>query len=306
MKTPSIHQRLADLDGIAHVSELALTATQSRRLRRAYARGLVLRPRLGIYALPSSTVDARRAAAIGGRLAATSALGRHGLWVPDPRVVPAVRFLHVEVSGTYRVEPMACAPLVSVVLWNRHAVGRPLGMQPMLETLRQCAELLPPAQAVAVLDSALRRTTLTRSGLLRAARSWALRTREVAARTDGRAESGTESILRILLADAGITAIPQPRIPTGDHHRADLLIGDRLLIECDSEAHHADPASRRADLRRDLHLQAIGFHVIRVDYRDLVDDPAGVIGLILAVVSRGEHLSAASAWTSDTPPRAPH
>lgn len=306
MHTPSLHQRLANLGGIAHVSELALTETESRRLRRAHARGLVLRPRLGIYALVSTTVDARLAAAIGGRLAATSALDQYGLWVPDPRAIPAVRHLHVEVSGAYRVAPTASMSHPPVLLWNRNVVGRPLGIQPLTETLRQCAELLPPAQAVAVLDSALRRTTLTRSGLSRVARSWQTRARSVVARTDDRAESGTESILRILLADAGVIAIPQPCIPTGDHHRADLLIGDRLLIECDSETYHADPASRRADLNRDMHLQAVGFRVFRVDYRDLVDDPAGVIGMILSVVARGEHLSAASAWSFDTPLPAHH
>jgi len=108
---------------------------------------------------------------------------------------------------------------------------------------------------------------------------------------DGRSESGTESVLRVLLHEAGIPAIPQPPLPLGYRERADLLVGDRLLIECDSDAHHAKPESRKADLRRDAWLTSLGFVVLRFDYSEVFDDPAGVVATVAAIVERGDHLS---------------
>ncbi|UTT62057.1 DUF559 domain-containing protein [Microcella humidisoli] len=96
----------------------------------------------------------------------------------------------------------------------------------------------------------------------------------------------------MLLREAGIQATPQASLPIGDFARADLLVGDRLLIECDSEAHHAEPANRRADLRRDESLMALGFIVLRPDYRQVFDDPAGIVATVAAIVARGDHLSA--------------
>ncbi len=80
-------------------------------------------------------------------------------------------------------------------------------------------------------------------------------------------------------------------MPLGGNQRADLLIGDRLLIECDSEKHHAEPANRRADLLRDESLMALGYVVLRLDYKQVFNDPAGVVAGIAAIVARGDHLS---------------
>ncbi|WP_157985608.1 endonuclease domain-containing protein [Microcella alkaliphila] len=153
------------------------------------------------------------------------------------------------------------------------------------------ATSLPVPFAVAVLDSALKR------GHLRG-REWALfaaqaprAAREVISRVDGRSESGTESVLRVLLQDAGIPATPQPPLPLGYGERADLLVGDRLLIECDSEEHHAKPESRKADLRRDAWLTSLGFVVLRFDYSQVFTDPLGVVETVASVVERGDHLS---------------
>ncbi|KQV26690.1 endonuclease domain-containing protein [Yonghaparkia sp. Root332] len=158
--------------------------------------------------------------------------------------------------------------------------------------LRLAAADLPLPFAVAVLDSAMRVSPLTPVELLMAAQSWRGPAREAAELSDERSDSGTESVLRVLLHQAGIPATPQVPLPTGDLDRADLLVGDRLIIECDSEAHHAEAAHRRADLRRDELLVALGFLVLRLDYRQVFDDPAGAVAVVEAIVARGEHLSA--------------
>lgn len=158
--------------------------------------------------------------------------------------------------------------------------------------LARAANDLPRPFAVAVIDSALRATPLTPVELRFAMASWRPRARAASALADERAESGTESVLRVLLHEAGILATPQAPLPLGGGQRADLLVGDRLLIECDSEAHHADPSNRRADLRRDESLMALGFIVLRIDYRQIFGDPVGVVATISAIVARGDHVSA--------------
>lgn len=115
--------------------------------------------------------------------------------------------------------------------------------------------------------------------------------RRVFALVDGRSESGTESVLRVLLIEAGIPATPQPPLPLGYGERADLLVGDRLLIECDSDEHHAKPENRKTDLRRDAWLTSLGFVVLRFDYSDVFTDPVGVVATVASIVERGDHMS---------------
>ncbi len=286
---PSLVPLLRSWSGIASVRELEATPSQQRALARAASRGALIRVRQGVYAVPDAHPELLRAATIGGQLTGVSALDHHGLWVP-PR--HGDRTLHVEVRVAMTVSPTPSGHGRCRVYWTRERTAPQFGLAPLEAVLARVAEALPLPHAVAVLDSALRCTPLTPVGLQLLAHDWQPAARAAAALADERSESGTESVLRVLLREAGIHATPQPPLPLGDHERADLLIGDRLLIECDSEAHHSKPENRRADLRRDEVLVSLGYFVVRLDYRQVHSDPAGVIATIAAIVARGDHLSA--------------
>lgn len=284
--------------GIASVRELGATPSQQRALARAATRGDLLRVRTGVYSLPDAHADVICAAQVGGRLTGVSALEHHELWFPPS---PSDAELHVEarVAVTVRRE---CARGARVrIHWTREQTNPQFGVAPLSNVLGRAAADLPRPFAVAVLDSALRATPLTPVELQFLATGWRPQARVAAALADERSESGTESVLRVLLREAGIHTTPQAPLPIGDFARADLLVGDRLLIECDSEAHHAEPASRRADLRRDESLVALGYIVVRLDYRQVFDEPAGVVATIAAIVARGDHLSARPTRSRDTP-----
>ena len=284
--------------GIAAVRDLGVTPSHQRALARAASRGELLRVRTGVYALPNAHADIVRAAQIGGRLTGVSALEHHGLWVP-PALADAELHVEARVAVSVRRE---CAEVPRFrIHWTREQTDPQFGVAPLPSVLGRAAADLSRPFGVAVLDSALRSTSLTPAGLLLEASSWRPRARAAAAQTDERSESGTESVLRVLLHEAGIHTTPQAPLPLGGDQRGDLLIGDRLLIECDSEAHHAEPASRRADLRRDESLVALGYIVVRLDYRQVFEDPAGVVATIAAIVARGDHLSARPTQFSDTP-----
>lgn len=281
-----IQNRLRAVGGVASVRELCVTPAEQRELARAAQRGTLIRARRGVYALPELPRDVIRAARLGGRLTGESALEHHGLWVPPSPRSPQ---LHIEVRVAITVADRHPSARIR---WTRERTNPQFGFAPLDAVLAVAAETLPLEQAVAVLDSALRRTALTPAELVVRAASWSPAARRAASLTDCRSESGTESALRVLLALAGIRAVPQPRLPISDHARADLLIGDRLLIECDSEEHHAAPTKRRADLARDSLLVSLGFVVLRFDYRRVFEHPDDVVAEVCAVVERGEHLSA--------------
>ena len=221
-------------------------------------------------------------------MAGVSALSHLGLWTPPGTSARALTVeVHVALSAHLGAEDFVGVR----VCWMRQLPEPQFGVAPLEATLARAANDLPLPFAVAVLDSALRATPLTPVELQFLAAGWRPKARAAAALVDGRSESGTESVLRVLLREAGIHSTPQAPLPIGDVARADLLVGDRLVIECDSEAHHAGSANRRADLQKDESLLALGFIVYRPDYRHVFDDPAGVVATVAALVSRGDHLS---------------
>ena len=48
----------------------------------------------------------------------------------------------------------------------------------------------------------------------------------------------------------------------------DLLVGDRLIIECDSQAHHGE-TNYENDRRRDLAARDLGFTTLRLSYQQI-------------------------------------
>jgi hypothetical protein len=48
----------------------------------------------------------------------------------------------------------------------------------------------------------------------------------------------------------------------------------RLVVELDSRKHHSDPSAFENDRRRDQALIAVGWRVMRVTWRQLIDEPA--------------------------------
>jgi len=104
---------------------------------------------------------------------------------------------------------------------------------------------------------------------------------------DSRSQAGTESIVRVRLRAKRVHALPQAGIRGVGF--VDLLVGDRLVIECDSAAFHDGYTSER-DYDRDLKLVALGYLVIRLKYRHVMHEWDRVEAIILQLVRSGRHL----------------
>ena len=275
-------------DGIATIRELRAAGIRDAEIRTATRRETLVRIRPGVVALPDCDPAVVAAARIGGRLAAASAARIHGFWTPPHGrlVVEVPRGAHVPLTTATVIRGPA-GP-------NRYGVSAPRDL------VGQILRLEPPPIAIAVLDSLMRRSRMTRLEIEDAAAGLPRRLRRLLVLLDLRAESGTESLVRVLLALDGIRAVPQVRVPFRDLERLDLVVGDRLVIECDSRAHHSTPAELDRDNARDLALIALGFLVIRVRYRTAVEDPAGVVAAVRNVVDAGLHLDRTAPSRRDT------
>jgi very-short-patch-repair endonuclease len=70
--------------------------------------------------------------------------------------------------------------------------------------------------------------------------------------------------------------------------RVDFVIGDRLVVEVDSEQYHTDPAKYEGDRRRDAALSILGLRVLRFSYHQIMDEWSTVDRAVMAAVARGD------------------
>lgn len=102
------------------------------------------------------------------------------------------------------------------------------------------------------------------------------------------AGSDSETALHQLLKRAGITDwAPQIEIVDGAFTaRPDVVFEEvGLVVEIDSWTWHADKRSRRADARRQNHLERLGLTVLRFFREDVLHDPGYVLGEIRATLT---------------------
>ena len=98
---------------------------------------------------------------------------------------------------------------------------------------------------------------------------------------DGRAESGLETIARLIALDLGFRVRPQVRF----HRigRVDLLVEDWIVVETDGSAFHDLPLAA-GDRRRDALLAATGRTVLRPGYALIVHDRATLARQLIGAV----------------------
>lgn len=267
---------LATQLGILTTLQLMAGGWTKWQIESAARRGALRRVRPGWFARPQPDPAALAAVAAGGCVSCFSALRLHGAWVPEG-IGAHRRFAEHRGrrGGARRCRPYGAQPPV------RAAVD---GLEVAFRCALRCGS---DEQLVVVIDSLLHRRLATREQLEGWMRSAPMRLRVLLERADARAESGTESMVRLRLRSLRIATRIQVRVMEGV--RVDLLIGDRLVIECDSREHHADAAAYERDRRRDRRLVARGFLVIRLSYRQIHDEWEEVERDLLAIVRAGGH-----------------
>lgn len=243
--------------------------------------GAVVRARNGVYLDPQDDARVREAATLGGRLTCVSELQRRGVFVldrPNTHVhLPANASRHRRPPEGVRrhwggllrrPHPRSCT--VEAIDAVRHAI--------------LCQE---PRASVATIDSALRCGVLRRDDLPELFASLPRRYRVLSRLVDERAESGPESLVRLILRRLGVRFDVQVKIRGVG--RVDFLVEGWLIIECDSEEFHGGWEARRRDLRRDQAAAAMGYTTYRPIAEDIFWNQHLVVDALRGLLGRRRH-----------------
>ncbi|MEV8241906.1 DUF559 domain-containing protein [Microbacterium testaceum] len=270
-----LQARVRALEGVVATTRLLREGTSVDTIAAAVRSGAVLRVRRRWIALPDADARLLSAARGGVTLACSTAAARHGLWVLDQSDVHVAAPAHsgrISVSAGTRVH--RSRPLVP-----RHPEDLVDGVVNVLGVVSGC---LPLEQALAIWDSALNKGLVTLDEMRRYPLKG--RARELAEQATPLADSGLETFLVVRLRWLRQRLCPQAWILG---RRVDLLIGERLVVQVDG-GHHVG-AQREADVRHDALLALNGYHVIRVGYRQMVDDWPSVQLMIVQAIAQGLH-----------------
>ncbi len=227
-----------------------------------------------------------RAVRIGGRLACVSLLALLEVFVLDasrlhvhlPRSMSRLR------SPDDPSRRFAESDRRSVRLhwWPCRADPGSLATVGLIDAVLQAVRCQEPRAAVATLDSILYRGLMTKAEL-RSAFEWLPERYGVIFRLcDGIAESGPETMMRLILRQLNLRYVPQAYI--AGVGRVDFLVEGWLIIECDSKAHHEGWAKQRQDRHRDLAAAAAGYTTLRPLAADLMFDCAAVAAAVRGLV----------------------
>ncbi|MGU3293554.1 type IV toxin-antitoxin system AbiEi family antitoxin domain-containing protein [Williamsia sp. M5A3_1d] len=227
-------------------------ATDSQ-IRRAVAAGDLVRLRPGWYA--RRTADPTVAAAVrsGGVLGCVTALQHHGVWI-----APGHDQIHVRRSKGLR----------AATTTGCRGIGAPpptaTALDPPAYALGCAVRCMSAENWIAACDSVLQLGIAGRADIVAVLGPGG---RHLESRSDGRSQSGTETLVRLRLRALGFEVVVQPEIDGVG--RVDLRVG-KLLIECDSKAHHTSLENYRNDRRRDRAALIRGWLKMRFTYDDVV------------------------------------
>lgn len=244
-------------------------------IRRRLRNGSLTTLRPGWFARPDADPDVVAAVRRGGAMSCVSALRRYGFWV-----APGYDSLHVRASRHHQhLRRDFCRP-----------PGRPLpvtaAVDPIAPALVSAAGCMSEEDWIAVTDSVANTTKTSIADLAAQLPAANRRIENMLAKCDARAQSGTESIVRVRLRARGFHVVIQPAVR--EVGLVDLRLG-RLIIECDSEMHHTSRASYRNDRRRDRKSVVQQLLPMRLTYDDVLYGWDEVLEDIVAVTDRDRH-----------------
>lgn len=264
------------LGGVARTATLQARGVSRHDMRCAVDAGYAVRVRQGWIAVPDADRMLVLAAQHGVVLTCVTQAQRLGLWVHEEH--PGMHVGAAPGSAGGKPEHMH-------VHWARPLMPRhPDALEdPIENVLALVADCEPFEQALAVWESALNHGRVQRGILERMPVKTVAR--ELLAQAVPFHDSGLETYLHPRLRWLRLPIRYQIWIAG---HRVDTLIGDRLVLQIDGATHTG--AQRSEDIRHDAELTLLGYHVIRVGYRQVMEQWHVVQDLIMRAVAQGLHL----------------
>jgi very-short-patch-repair endonuclease len=293
-------RRLAEITSAQRglvTAQQALTEGITRRmLQHRVARGVLIRAEPGVYRMagaPESWEQRVQAAtfAEGGFASHRTAAALWGLDGCRPGVIEVT-------TERWRRRPNSSVRLheTTSLPEEDRATVRGIDVTSIPRTIVDIAAVLPRERVEQALDTHgvdPARVLECAERLFSRGRPWvAVPRRLSAARVgrDGVTPNLFESLLFGILRRAGLP-LPTPQVevrrPDGSLiGRVDWLIEPfHIVLECDSFAFHGQWIRRKADLRRDRQLVALGYRVLRFSWEDLTDYESVVVHDVTGAIS---------------------
>lgn len=273
---------IANHDVYTRDALLAMGMTR-RTIARRLASGELIRVRRDRYVHPDAPEPLKDAVRIGGRLTCLSLLQLNGVFVfTNERVhvhaLAGASRLRSANRSVPRLEPRAVRsqrlhwlPLLE----PDAATGARVSF---VDAVVQAVHCLPPRHAVATIDSALNLGLVSQDDLdaifgAMPRRFWVLR-----GLIDGRAQSGPETLVRLILCALGCEVELQASFDRVGF--VDIVVDDWLVIECDSRQFHSDWQQQVKDRNRDLVMASYGYVTMRLTAADIMYRPADVLAAL--------------------------
>lgn len=254
---------------------LAERGLSRHRIACLVASGHLLRARGGRYLPPDAHPLLVEASRLGGRLDCVSLLSELGVFVRERSG------LHLQFTpGTSRLPPR---PRDVVAHWRNSALDKAALTADLVGALVQACRCQKPRDAVATLDSAMHHGLISEVELAEIFQRLPRRHGALRDLLDPRAESGAETLMRLLFRALGCQVELQTDLPGVG--RVDLIIDGWLVVECDSRAHHADWASQLRDRRRDIAAAGLGYSTIRPVAEDIYFRPEQTLAAMKAILA---------------------
>lgn len=247
-------------------AELLAQGHTRRSIQAALRRGDLFHVRRDRYLAPDAHDLVVRAVRVGGRLTCLSLLESLGVFVlsnehlhvqVSPRA-SRLRSPHDRRKRVSRLHPRG----VKLHWTDVPEMNGASCMVGIVDALTHAVRCQPPRGAVATLDSALHNGLIGRAELAAVFARLPARFDVLRSLVDERAESGPETLVRLLARQLGCDVRLQ--VLFEGVGRVDLLLDGWLVVECDSRAFHADWEQQVKDRKRDLALAALGYSTLRV------------------------------------------
>jgi very-short-patch-repair endonuclease len=267
----------------ADLHELGLSG---RDIRRLVAEGVLLRVRMGAYVRADCDSGVLTAARIGGRLGCVSELARRGVFVHGGSDEPTgdSKAVHVQVGvNASRLGPLPKGSEVRLHWMPPVQDSDSSAAVSIVDALVQSAACQSPRAFIASVDSALQLGLLEIEDVDVVFAALPRRLRRLRGLVDGRAESGPETLVRLMLRALG--GRPELQVEIAGVGRVDLVVDGWLVVECDSKAFHSSWEQQREDRRRDQVLAARGYAVYRPIAEDILYHPEDVVAALKGLLS---------------------
>ncbi|MFF2633107.1 endonuclease domain-containing protein [Microbacterium sp. NPDC058021] len=269
-------------------AELLAAGMSRRGLRGEVAAGRLIRARRDRYLRSDAPPALREAVRVGGRLACVSLLQLLGVFV----LANAVTHVHIARGSSRLRSPedpgrrlgppgvrrarLHWHPLLQAEEANRACVG-------VVDALVQAIRCQPARHAVASIDSALNTGVIAVADLAEVFGALPARFGVLRDLVDGRAQSGPETLVRLMARSLGCRVELQVRFDGVGY--VDLLLDGWLVVECDGKEFHEGWAQQVTDRRRDLRLATLGYVCTRFTAAQILYHPEEVVAALRGLLA---------------------